>query len=128
MPAKIEQSPFVMMPPLPMVAGGEQMLHSSLRLQAQAFRAAMRYQIETLAFLKHRYEQDVKLMDDLAESAELNDAFDVVSTFVQNATAEYATEAGKIASIGSKLASDTAKRLRIQAEATIGDMAAQTIA
>jgi hypothetical protein len=104
------------------------MLHSSLRLQAQAFRAAMRYQIETLAFLKHRYEQDVKLMDDLAESVELNDAFDVVSTFVQNATAEYATEAGKIASIGSKLASDTAKRLRIQAEATIGDMAAQTIA
>jgi hypothetical protein len=127
MPAKIEQSPFVM-PPLPLVAGGEQMLHSSLRLHAQAFRAAMRYQIETLAFLKHRYEQDVKLMDDLAESAELNDAFDVVSTFVQNATAEYATEAGKIASIGSKLASDTAKRLRIQAEATIGDMAAQTIA
>ncbi|MEP9390228.1 phasin family protein [Mesorhizobium sp. KR9-304] len=127
MTAKIEQSPFAV-PSVPVVAGGQQMLHASLRLQAHAFSAAMRYQIETLAFLKHRYEQDMKLMDDLAESVEFNDALDVVGTFVQNATAQYATEAGKIASIGSRLASETAKRLRNQAEATIGDMAAQTVA
>ena len=70
----------------------------------------------------------MKLMDDLAASDEFNDAFDVVSNFVQNATAEYSTEAGKIASIGSRLASETAQRMRKEAENNIGEMALQTVA
>ena len=88
----------------------------------------MRYQIEMLSFLKHRYEQDLRLVDDLVASDEFNDAFDVVGNFVQIATSEYATEAGKVASIGSKLASETAKCVRKEAVRTIGDMAARTVA
>ena len=52
----------------------------------------MQYQIEALKFLKHRYEEDVKLANELVASNEFNDAFDVVTTFLQNAATEYATE------------------------------------
>jgi hypothetical protein len=112
----------------PAMATGQKVFLAASRLQAQGFKAMMRYQIETLSFLKHRYEQDVKLVDDLVGSDEFSDVFDVFSNFVQNATSEYAMEAGKVASISSKLATETAKRVRKQAETTIEDMAAKTIA
>src|SRR5687768_11725838 len=95
---KSELSPFAM-PSLPYIANSQKLFHAAAQLQAHAFKAVMSYQVETLAFLKHRCEQDVKLMDDLAESDEFNNAFSVINMFVQNATAEYSTEAGKIASI-----------------------------
>jgi hypothetical protein len=116
------------MPPLPMMADGQRAIAAAARLQIEAFKATIRYQIELLSFLKHRCEQDLKLVEDLVATGEPNDAFDVVANFVQNATSAYATEAAKVASLGSKLASETAKRVREEAEATIGDMAAQTVA
>ena len=111
-----------------MVASGQKLFIAAARLHAHAFKAMMRYQIETPSFLKHRYEQDVKLVDDLVASDEFNDAFDVFGNFMQNATSEYATEAGKVASISSKLASETARRVRKEAETTIEDMAAKAVA
>lgn len=126
MQAKSVLSPFAM-PSLPYIANNQKLFYAAARLQAHAFKAAMNYQVEALAFLKHRCEQDVKLMNDLAASDEFNDAFDVISTFAQNATAEYSTEAGKIASIGSKLASETAKRMRKDVKDMIGEMALQTV-
>lgn len=127
MHAKLELSP-VATPSLPYIANGQKLFHAGAHLQAHAFKVLMRYQIETLAFLKHRCEQDMKLMDDLASSDEFNDAFDIVGNFVQNAVSEYSTEAGKFASLGSKLAAETAKRVREEADRTIGDMAATTVA
>ena len=115
-------------PSLPMMADGQKLLSATARLQAQAFKGMMRYQIEMLSFLKHRFEQDLKLVDDLVASDEFNDAFDVLANFVQNATSAYATEAGKVASIGSKVASEAAKRVRKEAGRTIGDMAVGTVA
>lgn len=112
----------------PGMANNQKAFLAASRLQAQAFKAIMRYQIETLSFLKHRCEQDVKLVDDLVASDEFSDVFDVFSNFVQNATLEYAREAGKVASIGSRLATEAANRVRKQAEDTIEDMAAKTIA
>ena len=109
-------------PPLPFVANGQKFVAAAGRLQAQAFKGAMRYPIEGLAFLKHRFEQDVKLVDDLAASDELNDAFDVVTTFMQNAATDYATEASRVISIGSKLVSDTAKQVRKEAEEAVEDI------
>lgn len=123
-----EQSPLAPLSSLPMMATGQKLFFAAARLQANAFKAMMRYQIETLTFLKHRYEQDVKLVEDLVASDEFNDAFDVFADFMENARSEYATETGKVASIGSKLASETAKRLRKEAETTIEDMAARTVA
>jgi hypothetical protein len=112
---ELPQIPFLV-PILPFVANGQKLALAATRLQAQAFKAAMRYQIEALGFLKRRFEQDVKFVDDLAGSNEFNDAFDVFATFMQNAATEYATEASKVISIGSKLASDTARRVRKETE------------
>ena len=127
MQAKTELSPFAM-PSLPYIANSQKLFHAAAKLQAHAFKAVMSYQVETLAFPKHRCEQDVKLTDDLAASDEFNDAFDVVNNFVQNATAEYSTEAGKIASIGSRLTTETAQRMRKEAKNNIEEMALQTVA
>lgn len=113
---------------LPFIANGQKIFLATARLQAHAFKAAMRYQIEMLNFLKHRYEQDVKLVDDLVSSGEFNDAFDVVTDFMQNAATEYTSEAGKFASIGSKLGAETARRIRKQAGELVEDQAARTVA
>jgi hypothetical protein len=122
-----EPSPFGMQP-LPIVEDGQKFVLAAASLQAHAFKAMMRYQIETLAFLKHRYEQDVKLADNLIAGSAFNDAFDVLSSFLQNATSEYAREAGKVAALTSKLASETARHVRNEAETAIEDMAAKTVA
>ena len=97
-------------------------------LQAHTFKAMMRYQIETLSFIKHRCEQDVRLAEDLIDGSDFKDAFDVFANFLQNATSQYATEAGKVAALTSKLVSETARRVRKEAETAIEDMAAKTVA
>lgn len=112
---------------LPAVAGGETFLLETARLQAHAFKAAMRYQIEILSFLKHRFEQDVKLVDDVVSSDEFAVAFVVYSDFMRNAAAEYSAEAGKVATIGSRLASEMAKDVRKGAEETVENLAASTV-
>ena len=111
------------MPPSPFAANAQKFALAAARLQAHAFKAGMRYQIEALGFMKHRYEMDVKLVDDLLASDELNDAFDVYTTFMQNAAMDYATEASKVASIGSRLASETARRVREETEEAVEDIA-----
>ncbi|WP_246135898.1 phasin family protein [Mesorhizobium intechi] len=114
--------------PLPMAQNGQKMVLAAVSLQAHAFKAMMRYQIETLAFLRHRYEQDIKLADDLIGGPEFNDAFEVVSTFLHNAASEYVTEAGKVATLTSKLASEAAGLVRKEARTAIEDIAATTVA
>jgi hypothetical protein len=115
-------------PAMPALVNGQKCFLAAARLQAHAYQAMMRYQIEALAFLKHRCEQDVKLAEDFAASEEFNDALHVVSNFVENATSDYAAEMSKVASIGSKLASETAQRIRKEAQSTIEDKAAKTLA
>lgn len=114
--------------PLPTATNGQKLLIAAAGLQAHALKAMMRYQIETLSFLKHRCEQNVKMVDDLVTGGDFNDAFDVLNNFLQNATSDYAMEAGKVASVNSRLASEIARHVRRQAEATIEDMAASTVA
>jgi hypothetical protein len=107
----------------PFLANGQKFLLAAARLQAHAFRAMMRYQIEALGFAKRRCEADVKFVDDLAAGNELNDSFDVFATFMQNAATEYATEASKVISISSKLASDTAQEVSMEAEEAVENLA-----
>ncbi|MGY6706756.1 MAG: phasin family protein [Rhizobiaceae bacterium] len=113
-------------PDMPVFENAQRYMMANARLQAHLFKAFMSYQIEMLGFLKHRYEQDVKLADNLIASDQLNDSFDVMQTFMQKAANEYAAEAGKIASISSRIASNTAKEVKKETEAVIEDLAAQT--
>lgn len=113
-------------PDMPVFENAQRYMMANARLQAHLFKAFMSYQIEMLGFLKHRYEQDVKLADNLIASDQLNDSFDVMQTFMQKAANEYAAEAGKIASISSRIASNTAKEVKKETGAVIEDLAAQT--
>ena len=113
---------------LPIAENGRKFVVAATSLQVHAFKAMMRYNVETLAFLKHRCEQDVKLADDLITGPEFNDAFDIFSAFLQNATSQYVSEAGKVATLTSRLASETAKRVREEARTAIEDAAAKTVA
>lgn len=99
-------------PDMPIFANWHKFLLANAKLQAHATKAMLRYQIESVTFLKHRYEQDLKLMDDLVASDEFNDAFKVMSGFMKTAVSEYSTEVDKVAAMGSRLASDTAKGMR----------------
>ncbi len=123
---KIAANAFAM-PPLPAI-GGFRIFQAAANMQAEAYKAVLRYQVEALGFVRRRYEQDIKLIDDLIEAEELNDAFEVMSDFVENAASEYAREAGKFATIGSSVASEAAKRMRKDAESGLADMAARTAA
>lgn len=113
---------------LPIAGNGQKFFLAAASRQVHAFKAMMRYNLETLAFLKHRCEQDVKLADDLISGPEFNDAFDIFAGFLQNATSQYVSEAGKVATLTSRLASETAKRVREEARTAIEDAAAKTVA
>lgn len=119
---------FAVGPSVPYAAAGEKLFHATAQLQTHAFKTFMRYQIEALAFLKHRCEQEVKLAEDLVATTGFKDAFDIFSSFFEDAASEYTTEAGRVASISSKIASETAKRARQQADTAIQDRAAKTVA
>nr|WP_295469654.1 phasin family protein [Mesorhizobium sp.] len=118
----------VEVPAMPLFAEGRNAFNAGMQVQAQAFGALLRYQIEGLAFLKRRYEQDAKLVEDLATSEEGKDALDILSAFAQNAASDYTAEAGRLASLSSRLASEAAKQARKEAETIVEDMAAQTVA
>lgn len=112
----------------PYTQTGQKLLRAAAAMQSHSMRALLRYQIEGASFLKRRFEDDLKLLEKLAGGDEFVDAFDVFVNFVQNATSDYANEVGKFASIGAKLASETAGQVRKEAETTMDDMAAATLA
>ncbi|BCH31946.1 hypothetical protein MesoLjLc_38760 [Mesorhizobium sp. L-8-10] len=127
MPWKSDQPP-VPVAALPFVTSGQRFYQAAVRLQLHGLKAAMQYQIEALTFLKRRYEEDVKLLADLAGSAKSEDSVDIVAAFMQNASSDYAAEAGRIASIGARLATETAKDVSKEAERAAEDRAAATVA
>ena len=92
-------------------------------MQAQACKSALRYQIEALDFLKMRFEKDLKLYDDLLESEEHGDGFDVFADFMREAGKDYAEEAGKMARLESEVASDTAEKIEKEVKAVEEDVA-----
>ncbi|SFU21385.1 phasin family protein [Mesorhizobium sp. YR577] len=115
-------------PAAPSIATSQKALLAMGRLHAQNVKTMLHFQSEGLAFLKHRYEEEMKLVDDLMTTDGLIDAFVVYAGFFQNAVAEYSREAAKLNTIGSRAASETAKRVRREAEIVTEDMAARTAA
>lgn len=108
--------------PMPLFAdGGQKMVLAATGMQAQAFRAFFRYQIEALSFLKHRFEQDILLADDLSGSADLKTALDVVSKYMQTTTGEYANEMSKLVAMNSKIASETIRNTQKQTRTLFED-------
>ena len=106
----------------------QKLLQAGVHLQANALKSMMLFQVESLSFLKRRFEADAKLWEALADSDEFNDAFDIMSNFIQNAANDYTAEVAKVASIGSKIASETAQRARREVRGAREDTATATAA
>jgi hypothetical protein len=100
----------------PQSGSGQRLMLTMARMQGHAMHAALNMQIETLGFLKHRYEQDLKLVDRLTGLNGFSDAFSSCSEFWKETVSEYSEEAGKIVSIGSRLAAEAASNARKDAE------------
>jgi len=81
----------------PLLADGQKAAFALARMQGQALRAVMEYQMEALSFLRHRYEEDLRLFDDIAGTDELKDVMQVYNRFCESAVKEYAQEAVKLA-------------------------------
>ena len=98
------------------------------RMQAKFIQSALRYQHESLGFMRHRLEQGVKLFDAILAEEETADAFDVISNYVEEAVNDYAAEAAKVASLSSKLSSEAARSLRKETRKAMADSAVKTAA
>jgi hypothetical protein len=107
---------------------GQKLLHTMARMQGHALKAALNMQIETLGFLKHRYEQDLNLVDRLTGSDGVSDAFRTYSEFWKETMHEYSDEAGKIVSISSRLAAEAASNVRKDAERISQELAEKSVA
>lgn len=105
----------------PMIVDGQKLLTWSAQLNAQAYKAAMRCHIEVLGFMKDRFEQDLRLMDDVLGRSDLLGVFEAWNDFLQKSATEYAAETNKLAAIGSKIGAEAARGARRQAEARSGD-------
>ena len=82
------------------------------------------YPIEALGFLRHRYEQDMKLVDDLVSSEDVNNAFDTYTGFFEKAVADYSMEASKVATMSSEIASEAGKQVQEEADIITKDVTA----
>jgi hypothetical protein len=87
-----------------------------VRLQAGAYRSMLKWQIEQMTFLRHRYEQDLRFVDDLIDAPEPGEMLSATSCFLQNALDDYSREAVKAATFSGKLVTDAAHQLRAEAE------------
>ena len=109
--------PDLLIQAIQLMATGQKFVLTIARLQGHAFTAMMRYPIEALGFLRHRYEQDMKLVDDLV-------AFDTYAGFFEKAVADYSMEAGKVATMSSEIASEAGKRMQKEADIITKDVTA----
>lgn len=98
------------------------------QMQAQALKAMLRWQAETLSFLARRSEETVQYLDDIVADEEFRDAFDITAAYMQNAAMDWMNEAGRLSALYPQIASEAAKSIQQQATAAAEDIAASTVA
>lgn len=111
-----------------LLQAGQRLAHAHAAYQALSLRALLQFQVEGSSFLRRRVVDDLELISRLTRRDDFVDAFDIVANFVQNAASDYADEIGRLASIGARVAAETAVQVRREARTTADDMAAATLA
>jgi hypothetical protein len=118
---------------LPMAAflplgDSNQLAVSALKMPTTMAKTLLRYQVEGLSFLQHRFQRDIKLMDDIIAAEKTNDTFDVISDYWHNTASDYAKEVSKTLAINARFASDAAGVVREEVKNSLNAAAASTIA
>jgi hypothetical protein len=119
------KSSYAMSPFFAADQGGPMLL---FRLQANAIKATLKWQMETMDFVKRRFDQDVKLVDDLIEAREPRAILTSFSDFLQTAVDEYSRETLKAVNLGTELVSDSTEEIRQEAQVIVDDVAIATAA
>ena len=104
------------------------MLFAGGRANAELFGTIMTYNIETLGFLKKRFEEDVKLAERMAACDEAGEAMGTCIDFLRQAQIDYSDEVAKLFDINTKVASNAARHAEQEAKSLTGDFAAATAA
>ncbi|NTJ11337.1 hypothetical protein [Rhizobium lusitanum] len=89
---------------------------SALKIPTTIAKTLLRYQVEGLSFLQHRFQRDIKLMDDVIAAEKTNDTLDVIGDYWRDAVSDYAKEISKTLAINARFASDTAGIVREEAK------------
>lgn len=89
-----------MTPPVDPAHMGD-MMTSVMRAQAKMVDALLRQNIETLDFLKTRYEKDRAMLAALTEAKDPSTMMEVWTGFWSNAASDYTNEAGKLSSFAA---------------------------
>mgnify|MGYP000432718621 CR=1 FL=1 len=111
---------------LPPVAGASGLAQLA-KFQIGSWKAMLKWQVESLDFLKHRCEQDIRFIDELMQTPEPGEMLSTYSCFLQNALDDYSREAVKAAHMSNRMVNDAARDFRHQAEALSEDMMAATV-
>lgn len=114
-------------PQWPAAVDGRALLLSMGHFQAAAVQSAIRYQIETLNFMKNRSEQQMRFWEDLLASDYTRDGFDLYCSFWRDAVQDYSDEAERLAQIGSQLTAETAKLVREDTEEVTEEVATRMV-
>lgn len=117
--------PMASFPPL---GDRNQLAASALKMPTTMAKTLLRYQIEGLSFLQHRFQRDIKLLDDIIAAEKTNDTFDVISDYWRDAASDYAKEVSKTLAINARFASDTADIAKDEVKSSSNAAAASTIA
>ena len=112
---------------VPFAQASRTLAMAAVHIQAHALKALIRMQIESLAFVQSRCEQDVKLIDDLITSEKYHNTFGVYGEFCRDAASEYAAETRKLMTIGSRFVSDSATFADGEVDKVFEDVTARTI-
>lgn len=98
------------------------------KIQAAFADAALRFQIERLSFLQDRLEKDLKFLGTLAAAPGRSDSLDVLNDFTDELIIDYARETSRFFTVLSLVAEDAAVLARGEAERSMIDIAATSVA
>ncbi|MBW0157208.1 phasin family protein [Sedimentimonas flavescens] len=90
-----------------------------LRPQARMAEALLKQNIETLDFLKTRFERDRSMLADLADAKDPNEAMALWTTFWQRMLSDYSTETNKLAASVTEIAEQAVRTATEEGNAII---------
>jgi hypothetical protein len=114
-------------PQWPVGPEGRSLMLSMARFQADMLQTALRGQIEALSFIKNRSEQHLQLWEDLLASDYARDGFDLYCSFWRNAFQDFSDEAERFTRMGTRLATQAAKRVSEEQEDLTEKVARQMV-
>jgi hypothetical protein len=96
------------------------MMTSIMRSQARMMDSVLKQNIETLEFLKQRFEKDRAMFNALADSGDPTRAMLLMQEFWTRSVKDYTDEAGKIGALASAAAEQIVEGMTEEAKALAG--------